>query len=199
MNNICPLVICGPSGVGKGTLIKKLLNEFPNYFYFSVSCTTRKKREKEKEGVDYYFIDKNTFNDKLKKDDFLEYDNYANNFYGTLKSEYDKAKEQNKICLFEMNINGVKQLKKSTHIKNALYIFIKPPSTDILLSRLLTRNTENQEQIQKRMAQLNIELHEANLLNFNLSIINDDLTLTYQQLKNYLLNSYIHLNNHTNN
>ncbi|CRG99500.1 guanylate kinase, putative [Plasmodium relictum] len=193
MRKIAPLVICGPSGVGKGTLIKKLLNEFPHFFRFSVSCTTRKRREKEINGVDYYFLNREDFEEKIKKNYFLEYDNYANNLYGTLKSEYDKAENEQKICLFEMNINGVKQLKTSEHIKNAIYIFVKPPSNDILLNRLKNRNTENESQINKRMEELKRELDEANKIDFNFYIINDELEKTYEELRNFLLKSYEHL------
>ncbi|CRG96836.1 guanylate kinase, putative [Plasmodium gallinaceum] len=193
MKKIAPLIICGPSGVGKGTLIKKLLEEFPQFFRFSVSCTTRKKREKEKNGIDYYFLNREDFEEKLKKNYFLEYDNYANNLYGTLKSEYDKAESEEKICLFEMNINGVKQLKNSDYIKDGIYIFVKPPSSDILLNRLRNRNTENQEQINKRMEELKRELDEAYKIDFNFYIVNDDLTKTYEELKSFLMKSYEYL------
>ncbi|SCQ16276.1 guanylate kinase, putative [Plasmodium ovale] len=185
-----PLVICGPSGVGKGTLIKKLLREYPNLFRFSVSCTTRRRREKEKDGIDYYFLEKEEFQKRLNDNSFLEFDQYANNFYGTLKSEYDKAEEEKKICLFEMNINGVKQLKKCNYVEKAIYVFVKPPSTDILLHRLKNRNTENEEQIQKRMFELKREMQEATEVGFNLFIINDDLTKTYEELKTHLFTYY---------
>ncbi|GAW80352.1 guanylate kinase [Plasmodium gonderi] len=190
---IPPLVVCGPSGVGKGTLIKKLLQEFPNRFRFSISCTTRNKREKERNGVDYYFINKSDFEKKLKAGEFLEFDKYANNFYGTLKSEYDIAEREKKICLFEMNINGVKQLKKSEHVQNAIYIFVKPPSIDILLTRLKNRNTENPDEINKRMQELTREMNEAENVGFNYFIVNDDLTRTYSELRDFLLKSYLQL------
>ncbi|SBT71064.1 guanylate kinase, putative [Plasmodium malariae] len=170
-----------------------LLKDFPSSFRFSVSCTTRKKRENERDGIDYYFLNKEDFELKLKQNFFLEHDNYANNLYGTLKSEYDKAEMENKICLFEMNINGVKQLKECNYVSNGIYIFVKPPNTDILLSRLKKRNTENPEQINKRMYELNRELDEANNIDFNMFLVNDDLTKTYEQLKEYLMQSYQHL------
>ncbi|SCO66616.1 guanylate kinase, putative [Plasmodium vivax] len=190
MARIPPLVVCGPSGVGKGTLIKKVLSEFPSRFRFSISCTTRNKREKETNGVDYYFVDKDDFERKLKEGQFLEFDKYANHFYGTLKSEYDLAVGQGKICLFEMNINGVKQLKESKHIQDGIYIFVKPPSIDILLGRLKNRNTEKPEEINKRMQELTREMDEADKVGFNYFIVNDDLARTYAELREYLLGSY---------
>ncbi|CDU17689.1 guanylate kinase [Plasmodium yoelii 17X] len=195
MKKFSPLVICGPSGVGKGTLIKKLFDEFSNHFRFSISCTTRNKREYEKDGVDYYFINKEEFEEKLKNNQFLEYDKYANNLYGTLKTEYDQAEKENKICLFEMNINGVKQIKKSEYINHAIYIFIKQPNTDAILNRLKKRNTETEEQIKTRMLELTREIEEANTLGFDFFLINDDFEKAYNDLKNYLIESYSHLRN----
>lgn len=142
------------------------------------------------DGVDYYFVDKEDFEQKIKEEQFLEYDNYANNFYGTLKSEYDIAAGENKICLLEMNINGVKQLKESKHIEDGIYIFVKPPSIEILLKRLKNRNTENPEEIKKRMQELTREMDEADKVGFNYIIVNDDLARTYGELRKYILGSY---------
>ncbi|SCM20432.1 guanylate kinase, putative [Plasmodium chabaudi adami] len=197
MKKFSPLVICGPSGVGKGTLIKKLFNEFSNHFRFSISCTTRNKREYEKDGVDYYFINKEEFEEKIKNKQFLEYDNYANNLYGTLKTEYDQAENENKICLFEMNINGVKQLKQSEYVNHAIYIFIKQPNTNVIFNRLKKRNTETEEQINARMHELTREIEEANTLGFDFFLINDEVEKAYSDLKNYLMKSYSHLRNET--
>ncbi|VWU51659.1 guanylate kinase [Hepatocystis sp. ex Piliocolobus tephrosceles] len=194
MANTPALIICGPSGVGKGTLIKKLLDEFPNFFRFSVSCTTRKRRALEKEGVHYYFLEKEEFQKKIEENKFLEFDNYANNYYGTLKSEYDKALMENKICLFEMNINGVKQLKSCDYIKSGIYIFIKPPSAEILLDRLKNRKTENLEQIKNRMYEVKREMEEATKIGFDLFIINDDILRTYEELKHNISKHFKQLN-----
>ena len=141
------IVVSGPSGVGKDTLVDYLVNE--GLGVYSVSMTTRKRRLNEVEGKDYFFADKDTFEDYIKKDKFLEYAKYNNNYYGTLK-EFVFDKINNGITVFAViDVQGVMQIEKV--FPEAVSIFIMPPSFEELEKRLRKRNTDSEEDIINRL------------------------------------------------
>ena len=155
-------ILCGPSGAGKSTIIKKILNHNPN-ISFSVSCTTRKPRIDEKNKVDYFFISKKSFLEKIKNNEFLEYAKVHNEFYGTLKSEVLNKVETGKSLIIEIDIQGVKQIKKYCTIdkkiaNSSTFIFVAPPSYKILKKRLLTRGSDDSNIINNRLETAKEEL-----------------------------------------
>lgn len=174
------IVISGPSGVGKGKISKALVEHFNGWF--SVSVTTREKRDGEIEGKDYFYVTKEEFKEKIKDNDFLEYATYNNNYYGTLKSKLNE-KLASKIDVFtELEVKGAKNIKNI--YKDSVLIYILPPSLKELEDRLRGRNTEDEETIQNRMNITKEELKQIEL--FDYAVINDDLEKTIQKVINII-------------
>jgi len=176
-----PLVIAGPSGVGKGTLVKWLLTTFPDKFELSVSYTTRAPREGEINGREYTFVTKEEFLQEIAKNSFLEYCDVHGNFYGTHKGKVREIIEKNKICILEIDVQGAKKIKDSGTPCN--FIFIKPPSIEILKQRLTMRGTDKEEAIVVRLRNAEIEIQffeDSNI--FNHHIINEHLDFTKRDL-----------------
>ena len=171
-------VISGPSGVGKNTLLNNFLAERPD-FIFSVSYTTRAPRGGEIEGVNYFFVKKEEFQRCIKNDEFLEWAEFNENYYGTKKSFVEKtlAKEMNMIL--EIDTQGALQIKKK--VKDAILIFIMPPSLEDLEKRLRGRNTEDEETIKKRLAFAESEIKRAK--KFNYKVVNDSLDNALRSFK----------------
>ena len=170
MNNF--IIISAPSGSGK-TTICKYLQELDPSIVFSVSCTTRQKRENEIEGNDYYFITNSIFEKKIKEKKFVEWEKiHGNFFYGTLKSSLDEAIKNDKTILLELDVKGAMSVKK-LYPNKSLSIFIEPPSVEDLKIRLEKRGTDNNERIIKRLERLESELTYKS--NFDYHVINDDL------------------------
>ncbi|XP_054715990.1 guanylate kinase-like isoform X2 [Uloborus diversus] len=181
-----PVVFCGPSGSGKSTLLKYLMNEFPEYFGFSISHTTRKPRPGEKPGKDYNFVSRSEFERAIENNEFLEYAEFSGNIYGTSKKGVKCVQNQGRICILDIEIEGVKNVKKTD--LNPRFIFIKPPSLQILEERLRGRGTESEESIQKRLARAKEELAYGEVPgNFDFVLVNDDAEDTYKQLRSYLM------------
>ena len=159
------LVISGPSGVGKGTIInylKEMYKENNKKLYLSISCTTRSPREGEKNKVNYYFISERKFKSLIKKNDFLEYNIYGTGkYYGTPKSTVLKYMKKGYDVLLEIDINGYKQIK--ANFKDAVGIFIMPPDIDELYNRLRNRNTEDEEVIKVRVETAKKEISEKDI------------------------------------
>jgi guanylate kinase len=179
------ILITAPSGAGKTTLVKMLLDEFPN-FKFSVSATTRSPRISEEDGKDYFFIDNAAFEDKIKKEDFLEWEEvYNGTKYGTLKSEVEKIWKKNQVAVFDIDIMGALKIKKLL-CQDILSIFIAPPNFETLEKRLRGRKTETEDKLQTRVNKAKDEMKFENF--FDHKIINDDIEVAYFQLKEKVMN-----------
>ena len=181
-----PVVFCGPSGSGKSTLLKKLMGEFPTAFAFSVSHTTRKPRPGEMHGREYYFIEREEMLKAIQNNEFIESAEFSGNLYGTSKKAVQDILNTGRICVLDIDVQGVKSLKKTD--LNPLYIFLKPPSMDILEKRLRERGTETEESLKKRLDAANAEIEYSNEKDaFHHIIVNDSLDLSYQKLKEVLI------------
>ncbi|POS86121.1 hypothetical protein EPUL_002955, partial [Erysiphe pulchra] len=169
-----PLVISGPSGVGKGTLINLLLNRHPSIFATTISHTTREPRVGELDGREYYFISNDEFERLISRGAFVEHAQFGGHRYGTSKETIDQILKQNRVPVLDIEMEGVKQIKASQIA--ARYLFIAPPSLELLEQRLRGRGTEKEESIQKRLAQAQNELaYAATEGAHDITIVNDDL------------------------
>jgi guanylate kinase len=175
------LILSAPSGSGKTTIVKHLLNRFPN-LEFSISACSRSKRECEIDGKDYYFLSVNEFKRRIANNEFVEWEEvYSGSYYGTLKSEIERIWEKNHIVVFDVDVKGGINLKKIFGEK-ALSIFVKPPSIDILQQRLERRCTETPESLKKRVDKAADEMTFAN--QFDSILINDNLDNSYKEAEN---------------
>lgn len=165
------LILSGPSGAGKSSLYKILAKEFPNH-YFSISSTTRPKRESEIEGVHYHFIDKESFEDGIQKGEFLEWAEVHGNYYGTSKQQVLKALEEDRLVIFDIDVQGQANLKQSFP-HHTTSVFITTPNKSVLQERLKGRGSESVEVIQRRLENARDEV--KSLPNFDYLIINEDL------------------------
>lgn len=180
-----PIVISGPSGVGKGTLINMLMKEFPTMFGFSVSHTTRAPREKEENGVHYHFNNRNIMEEEIKAGKFLEFAAVHGNLYGTSIEAVDVVADAGKRCILDIDVQGARSVRASS--LEAIFIFICPPSFEELEKRLRARGTETEEQINKRLRNAKAELEQGNSSGlFDHILINDDLGACYERIKNIL-------------
>lgn len=176
------IVISAPSGAGKGTIIKKLLENDSKNRWLSVSATSRKPRAGEKEGINYYYITEEEFQKRIKEDYFLEYTNYAGNYYGTPR-EYIKDKISKGIdVILEIEIEGANNIKKL--IPEALFIFIMPPSLKELVKRLKGRGTETNEKIIKRFNAAYKEINEVT--KYNYVVVNDEIDTAVDKIESII-------------
>jgi len=175
------VVISGPSGVGKGTICKKIM-EIVNAKY-SVSTTTRSPRDGEVEGVDYFFVTKEEFEEKIKNGEFLEYNVYNDNYYGTSKKVVLDMIDKGINALLEIDVNGAYNIKKI--FPEALLVYIAPPSIEILRQRLIDRGTESVEVIDKRMEIAKSELKRIDF--YDVVVINDNLDKAVLEVKENIL------------
>lgn len=172
------VIICAPSGAGKTSIVKYLL-ESGLPLEFSVSAASRQKRENEVHGKDYYFISADEFRQRIANDEFLEWQEvYNNQFYGTLKSEIDRIWSNGNIVLFDVDVVGGVNIKNYFGDK-ALSIFVKPPTVETLRERLLGRGTETPESLQKRLAKSEYELSFEN--KFDRVVLNDQLPVAQKE------------------
>ena len=171
MNNKI-ILFCGPSGSGKTTISQYLLKN-NNNLCFSISVTTRAMRANEKDGEDYYFITKEAFEKKMANDEFIEWEEvYEGIFYGTLKAEVQRIWAMDKHAIFDVDVMGGLNIKKQFGDK-ALAVCVLPPSIEILRERLIARNSETPDSLEKRINKATIEMGYAN--QFDRKIINDNL------------------------
>ena len=160
------IIITGPSGVGKGTVVKEILNK-DNDIWLSISATTRKPRVGEKEGKNYYFLSEERFKDMIDKKEFLEWAQFAGNYYGTLLSTVNEKIEKGLIVLLEIEVEGAKQIKEK--FPEALSIFLLPPSNEELEKRIRNRGTEKEEAINERLSRAKYEIASSDRFDFVLT------------------------------
>lgn len=178
------LLISGPSGAGKSTLLKKLFDEFKDELYFSISSTTRKPREGEKNGVHYHFISHEEFQKGIDSDHFLEWARVHENFYGTSLEHTQNALNDGKIVVFDIDVQGFKIVKKKMAEK-IISVFITTKNKDELKKRLIKRNTDTILQLEKRLQNASDEMKELN--EYDYFIINDKLEESYEALRAILI------------
>ena len=188
-----PLMIIGPSGVGKDTFMQKIITKYPNIFLKCVSCTTRSPRENEKEGVNYFFITKNKFEELDKNGEIIgKFEKYGN-LYGTSKFTLDKISSKEKIVYFDYNIEtAIKTFKQKKVEFN--YIALLPPNIQELEKRLRERKTDNDDSINKRINYAKKEIQLINKSDFlNFVIINGDLDTSFNEFEKCVKILYSHL------
>ena len=173
MNKGKLIVFSAPSGSGKTTIVRHLLKQNELNLEFSISATSREKRGDEIDGKDYYFLSAQEFKNRIKADDFLEWEEvYRDNFYGTLKTEVERIWALGKHVIFDIDVSGGLRIKRKFP-EETVSIFVKPPSIDELKIRLKKRKTESEDKINMRVAKASAELATAPL--FDVIIENDDL------------------------
>lgn len=174
------IIISGPSGVGKGTICDVLLKD--TSAWYSVSMTTRRIREGEVDGVNYFFITKEEFEKRIKDGQLLEYNIYNDNYYGTPKDKVLEKIEQGINVISEIDVNGARNIKEI--FPDALLIYIAPPSIEVLKERLINRGTEDMSTIDNRLKIASEELKQVDFYDY--VIINDDLQLAISEVKDII-------------
>lgn len=174
MNTGKLIIFSAPSGSGKSTLVNYLMEQHPELqLAFSISCTSRAPRGKEKNGVEYFFLSPEEFKKKIANDEFLEYEEvYEDRFYGTLKSQVEVQSQAGQNVVFDVDVKGGVNIKKH-YGSRALSVFIQPPSVEELRNRLVGRATDASEVIEQRLNKAEYELSFAD--KFDRIVINDDL------------------------
>ena len=171
------IIITGPSGVGKGTVVKELLDRNKD-IWLSISATTRNPRVGEKDGLNYYFISEERFKDMIDKKEFLEWAQFAGNYYGTPLSTVNEKIEKGFIVLLEIEVEGAKQIKEK--FPESLSIFLLPPSKEELEKRIRNRGTEKEEAIDKRLSRADYEIASSDEFDFVLT--NHDVDETVKEV-----------------
>ncbi len=177
------LVFSAPSGAGKSTIVRSVLNKFPE-LAFSISATTRERRETEEEGKHYFFISENEFKKKIEQNEFVEWEKFYDYYYGTLKSHIENLLDEGKNVVLEVDVKGALEIKKV--YPDSVLVFVMPPSFDILKDRLVKRNTESQEDLKKRLERVELELSYKD--HFEYIIVNDDLNYALEEAENIIKN-----------
>lgn len=175
------IVVSGPSGAGKDTICHKLIKENSN-IWMSVSMTTRKSRPLEKEGVDYFFVSSEEFENKINDNTFLEYASYNDNYYGTPKDKVEEKLNEGKDVILVIDINGAINIKKI--IPSALFIFIMPPDMETLKNRLIGRKTESKDKVVQRFITAYNEVN--NYKKYNYVVVNDKVEDAVNKVKSII-------------
>ncbi len=179
------IVITAPSGAGKSTLVRKLIQQRSD-LEFSISCTTRAKRDAEINGKDYYFISVPDFQQRIQKGDFIESEEvYPGQFYGSLNSEVERIWSKRKIVLYDIDVKGADSIKKK-YGNDALVIFIAPPDKETLERRLTNRNTESKDSLKKRIKKAEEELTYQSKA--DKVVVNADFDIAFMNVKNVITN-----------
>ena len=175
------IAVSSPSGGGKTSVVKQVLKDFPD-IVFSVSVTTRPKRSNEINGVDYFFVNDEEFEKKIKNDEFIEWERFYDYYYGTLKSFVDDNINIGKSVIFEVDVKGALSLKKI--YPESILIFIDPPTYEELVTRLKNRKTESATDLQKRIDRVKMELSFKK--DFDYIFVNDELQKVYKSVKSLI-------------
>ncbi len=171
------VVISAPSGTGKTTVVKRLLEKIPN-IVASVSFTTRPMRENEQEGIDYFFVNKKRFEAMVDNDQFIEYATVFGNYYGTQKESLSRNLKKGINVILEIDWQGAQQVKQK--MPSCITIFLIPPSKEVLLSRLKNRGTDTKEEIENRFSQAVSDLNESNM--FDYVLVNDRIEVAVKNI-----------------
>lgn len=172
------IVVTGPSGVGKGTLLRSLLERHPE-LYFSISATTRQPRPGETDGQHYYFVSREKFEQMVAASEFLEWAEFAGNYYGTPRLQVEQQIAQGRLVILEIEVVGARKIKQT--FQAALRIFILPPSLAELERRIRDRGQDSEDAIARRLTRAKAEIEAAD--EFDLQIVNDDLETTLVHLE----------------
>lgn len=173
------IVVSAPSGGGKSVVTRHIMRLYPKA-EFSISATTRDKRPLEKAGKDYYFVSKSEFKQMIENNELIEWEEIFGNYYGTMKSEIRRALDGDSMMIFDIDVKGALSIKKSFP-DDAILIFLKPLSVEVLEKRLRGRATETAEQINNRIARANLEIEMSK--DFDYIVINDVLEETFRQIE----------------
>ncbi|KRK97995.1 guanylate kinase [Secundilactobacillus odoratitofui DSM 19909 = JCM 15043] len=165
------IVLSGPSGVGKGTVRKALFDEPDTDFQYSISMTTRQPREGEKDGVDYFFVSKEQFEENIKNGEMLEYAKYVDNYYGTPLNYVNKTLDSGKDVFLEIEVNGAMQVR--ANCPDAVFVFLTPPDLMELKHRLINRGTEELDVINARIKKAVSEIKM--MRNYDYAVVNDEV------------------------
>lgn len=180
------IVVSAPSGSGKTTIARAILSRFPE-MEFSVSATTRPKRSSETDGKDYLFLGREEFERRIGAGEFVEWEEIYGEYYGTLKREVDRARAARRRLLFDVDVKGALSIQRC--YPQALLIFIRPPSLEILMQRLRDRKTEAPETLRRRMERVPLELELGS--QFDHQVVNDVLDRAVQEVEE-IVRTYIH-------
>lgn len=173
------IILVAPSGAGKTTLSRRLLEDYPK-IKFSTSATTRAPRQRETDGKDYYFLSEEKFAEKIERNHFLEWEYYSGNRYGTLQSEVDKLVESGYFPLLDIEVKGALNVQE-IYGSEAISIFIEPPSMEVLRRRLQKRGSETDITLKKRLERAELEMKHAR--HFDHIVVNDDLDTAYKEIQ----------------
>ena len=175
------IAVSSPSGGGKTSIVKKILKDLPE-IVFSISVTTRPKRSNEVNGREYFFVSEEVFEQKIKDEEFIEWERFYDYYYGTLKSFVEENINKGKTVIFEVDVKGALSLKKI--YPQSFLIFIDPPSFEELVKRLKNRKTESAEDLQKRIDRAKMELSYKQ--DFDYIFVNDELHKVYKSVKDLI-------------
>ena len=180
------IVLSGPSGVGKGTVRKDIFDSEANDFQYSISMTTRKKRIGEVEGVDYYFREREEFEQLIASGEMLEYAEYVGNYYGTPLSYVQKTLDQGKDVFLEIEVQGAQQVKEK--VPDGVFIFLTPPDLAELRSRITGRGTDAPDVIDERMRIAREEIEMMALYDY--AVVNDEVPLAVKRIKEIIASEH---------
>jgi len=188
------IVVSGPSGVGKDTIINEIMKRHPDSFIKNISYTSRDPRGQEQRDVDYHFKTIQEMKNMIEEKKLLEYSKAGENIYGSSTEYLDEATRLGKVLIFNIDVFGaesiqkyVKESKKEGKKLNVKYIFIRPKDINTLYTRLKNRGTENEEQIQKRINRATTEINKADTMKFDIDVINDNLQDSISIVENFLI------------
>ncbi|TIB64371.1 hypothetical protein E3P78_01194 [Wallemia ichthyophaga] len=184
---LSPLILCGPSGSGKSTLLGRLFDEYPNDFGFSISHTTRQPRDGETLGQSYHFVNKDVFQKLIHSGSFIEHAVFSNNFYGTSAKAVAEVGKQQRRCILDIDAQGVRSIKALHRDLQPTFVFVSPPSLDILAGRLAKRGSESEDSLKSRLDAAKSELDYAATGAFDHVIVNDSLDTAYDKLRGVAL------------
>lgn len=174
------IILSGPSGVGKGTIRRYIMDHYKIKLSYSISMTTRPQREKEAEGVDYYFVSNEEFDRNIAEDNFLEWEEFVGHRYGTPKDKVETLRNQGKNVLLEIEVNGAAEVMSKVNDDRVISFFLMPPNIQALESRIRRRKTESEEVIQARLQKGMSEMSKTK--QYDHVILNDDVARASQEI-----------------